>query len=210
MQCSLCLNTALSTIKSNDNREYFLCNICYLISVSHDNLISGDKEKERYLTHNNGIEFKGYVNFLNLAIEPALQFIEKDMIGLDYGCGHTPTLSTLLKQQGCFCEDYDPFFVKNNLNKKYDFVFSTEVFEHFWNPKEEIETLLNLIKVNGILVVMTEKWTDIEQFNNNWHYLRDITHVVFYNKKTINFICNEFNLQLLYDDKKRVVIFRKN
>jgi hypothetical protein len=203
MICNLCDNNNLTLINSSDNRDYYLCNNCSLISVNPDNFISNKDEKERYQTHNNGIEFKGYVNFLNKAIKPALQFLEKNMIGLDYGCGHTPTLSKLLQQQGIKCEDYDPFFVKNELNKQYDFIFSTEVFEHFFEPK-------NLIKKNGILIVMTDVWNDVEQFNNNWHYSRDTTHVVFYHKKTFAFICNKFNLQILYNDESRIIILRKN
>jgi SAM-dependent methyltransferase len=209
MQCNLCLNTELTKVISDDNRDYYLCNNCNLISVSQVSFISAKEEKERYLTHNNGIEFKGYVDFLNQAIEPALQFIDKNMIGLDYGCGHTPTLSILLEQNGYLCEDYDPFFVKNELNKKYDFIFSTEVFEHFFNPKKEIEKIMNLIKKDGILIVMTEKWHNLEQLNNNWHYLRDSTHMVFFHNKTFNYICKEFGLKIIYDDKSRTVILKK-
>lgn len=209
MQCNLCLNTELTIIQSDDNRNYYLCNNCNLISVSQVSFISAKEERERYLTHNNGIEFKGYVDFLNQAIKPAVQFIDKNMIGLDYGCGHTPTLSKLLDQKGYLCEDYDPFFVKNELNKKYDFIFSTEVFEHFFDPKKEIEKIVNLIKNNGILIVMTEKWNNLEQFNNNWHYLRDSTHVVFFHEKTFKYICKEFGLKIIYDDKSRTVILKK-
>ncbi len=210
MYCKLCSNNQLTQVNSSDNRNYFLCPNCNLISVSPDNFISNKEEKERYLTHNNGIEFKGYVDFLNIAIEPALQFLKKDMLGLDFGCGHTPTLSKLLAQHGFNCEDYDPFFVENKLIKKYDFIFSTEVFEHFLNPQKEISKLVNLISKNGIIVVMTDRWNDIKQFNSNWHYARDISHVVFYHNKTFDYICKEYNLEMLYDDKSRIVILRKN
>ena len=86
--CPLCKSeNKLLPIKGMDQRNYKFCQTCYLINVDRKELLNKQTEKERYLTHQNSIENEGYVNFLNQAITPALDLINKDMIGLDYGCG---------------------------------------------------------------------------------------------------------------------------
>jgi 2-polyprenyl-3-methyl-5-hydroxy-6-metoxy-1,4-benzoquinol methylase len=45
---------------------------------------------------------------------------------------YAPVISELLKRNGYRCENYDPIFFMKELNKKYDFIFSTEVFEHIF------------------------------------------------------------------------------
>jgi len=209
IKCNLCDNDNLLQINCSKDRSFYLCEKCFLISISEANYISPKEEKERYLKHNNGIEFEGYVNFLSRAINPTLNFLNKSMIGLDFGCGYSQTLSKILYNKGYNCEDYDPFFVQNALNKKYDFIFSTEVFEHFFNPKKEITKLINLVKKDGIIIIMTERWNSIDKFEN-WYYKNDPTHVAFFNKKTFDFIGHKFNLKILYDDGERIIIFRKN
>jgi SAM-dependent methyltransferase len=209
MNCGLCQSSYFTKINGADERNYYLCGNCSLISVSKYNFISHSKEREIYLTHNNGIDQPGYVEFLNRAVKPALKYLTKTMTGLDYGCGYAPTLSEILARQGYKCENYDPFFVPNDLDLKYDFIFSTEVFEHFCRPEIEMRKITELLKPGGILIIMTERWQSLKQFNN-WYYTRDPSHIVFYNKNTFKFISNKFGYTKLYDDHKRITIHRKN
>lgn len=164
---------------------------------------------ERYRQHNNGIQYEGYVTFLNKAIHPALKYLKPDMKGLDYGCGPEPTLSLLLKQEGYTCDDYDPFFFPDlDQNKQYDFIFATECFEHFFFPARDLQKINELLKDDGILVIMTELWQDIEKFKT-WHYAKDATHVSFYHQRTFHYIAGKYGLTPLVADN-RVIIFQKN
>lgn len=207
--CRLCLSSNnFSFIDGKDERKYFLCNICKIITAHPNQFLNREDEKKHYQTHQNGIQFDGYVNFLMKAINPVLQLLSKGMIGLDYGCGHTPTLSLILKEYGFICEDYDPIFINKKLNKKYDFIFSTEVFEHFFYPANEIKKLSELLKKNGLLIIMTEQWTT-KEFFSKWYYTRDPSHVSFYSKETFDFICRNFGFTKIFDDNKRVVILSK-
>lgn len=208
MSCRLCLSGNLIPVKGADKREYFLCANCKLISVDPKFFLEEDREKERYLEHNNSIEQAGYVQFLNRAVTPALSFINKDMVGLDYGCGYSATLSEMLKEQGYICENYDPFFFENELNKKYDFIFCIETFEHFFYPRKDISKISSLLKDSGILIVMTDLWKSLEQFAR-WHYTRDDAHVAFYGFDTFDYICKTFGYERLYDDGGRVMVLRK-
>jgi len=193
--------------RPGDPRSYFFCENCYLISVDKKCFPSGEKEKQRYLTHNNGIQFQGYVDFLSRAITPSLQFLRKGMTGLDYGCGHAPTLSRLMESHGYPCENYDPFFVKHPLDKKFDFIFSTEVFEHFFYPERELRKIKSLLNENGLLTVMTQRWKDRDHFAH-WQYARDTTHVCFYHSRTFDFICEEFGFEKLHDDGRELLILK--
>jgi SAM-dependent methyltransferase len=208
MICRLCQSEDVSVTKNSvDERVYFLCNGCYLISADRKHFPSREEEKKRYLTHQNGIQFEGYVRFLHQAIDPALEFLRKDMTGLDYGCGHAPTLSILLAQEGYSCDDYDPLFVDHKLDKKFDFIFSTEVFEHFFYPGKEIGKIKKLLKKNGLLIVMTERWKDVDHFSK-WCYTRDLTHVSFFHSGTFDFLCSHFGFRRIFDDGDRVIILQ--
>lgn len=208
MHCRLCSNNELISLHSSDERNYYLCPYCKLISVPRQYFLSPERERDRYLSHNNGIEQQGYLDFLNKAIEPALPFLKRNMLGLDYGCGYAPTLSALLAGKGFRCENYDPFFIENDLNATYDFIFSTEVFEHFFNPQQDIKRITDLLKPDGVLIVMTEKWRDVQAFDS-WYYKRDRAHVAFYHSDTFTFIAERFGYHVIYDDGQRVVILRK-
>ncbi len=195
-------------VKGPDARHYYFCAQCHMVHVREEDLPDQQTERNRYLTHQNGIQFEGYVNFLKRAIDPALEFIPKEWTGLDYGCGPAPTLSKLLKREGYTCEDYDPFFVVHALDKKFGFIFATEVFEHFFDPFKEIKRIESLLDEGGILAIMTERWQDTRQFAD-WCYARDNSHVCFYHTRTFAYICETFGFKTLYDDGQRVIILRK-
>jgi len=172
-------------------------------------LVSQQEEKTVYSLHENSIEQPGYVSFLNRAIKPALQYIKGSDVGLDYGCGPNPTLSQILKNQGISCYDYDPIFDISDPFDAYDFIFATECFEHFHQPKKDIQKILVKLKSKGLLVIMTQLYDDIKLFPS-WHYTKDSTHVCFYHLDTFEFIKNNYGLSLLYTDRSRVFVFRKN
>lgn len=208
MRCRLCqYKDGLLSVSSADNRACFACKNCYLISADKKHFLDRQEEKERYLTHQNSSGHKGYVKFLHQAIDPALEFLRKEMAGLDYGCGHAPTLSKLLTGKGYTCEDYDPFFVGHKLDKNFDFIFATEVFEHFFHPDNDIKKIQALLKEKGVLIIMTERWRDLDHFSQ-WSYTRDASHVCFFHSKTFDFICNNFGFSRIFDDANRVIILR--
>jgi hypothetical protein len=206
--CKLCSSNNLIPVSGKDDREYLLCNSCNLISVKEKYFLTEYEEKKRYLEHENGIYHTGYVNFLNRAIQPLLQYLTPDMIGLDYGCGYAPTISELLRKDGFICHNYDPIFFPDTPLLQYNFIFSTEVFEHFFYPSTEMKKLADLLMIKGFLVIMSERWNSIEQFSN-WYYTTDPTHVAFYNNTTFDYICIKYKFEKLYDDGSRVLILKK-
>lgn len=174
-----------------------------------DHLVA-DEEKKRYSFHQNSIENEGYVQFLSRIIEPAMQYLSAGMTGIDYGCGPNPVLAQLSEIKGLKCNYYDPFFFPEiNTERKYDFVFATECFEHFFRPADELKRICSILNTGGILGIMTEFVTDTTDFCN-WYYKNDPTHVCFYGEKSLEYICNTYGFNELYNDKQRVIILRKS
>jgi SAM-dependent methyltransferase len=209
LTCPLCdEKNNIEAVSGNIHRRYHWCKNCQLIFVDSRDLISPVHEKARYLEHNNGIQFPGYVAFLNRAVEPALKLLLPNMKGLDYGCGPYPTLSILMERQGFTCDNYDPFFFPHLPQTTYDFIFATECFEHFYFPKEDLARISALLKPGGFLIVMTEPWLSVKDFKN-WYYINDVTHVSFYNAATFDFICLKFGYKLCETVNSRVFILEK-
>ncbi len=209
LTCPLCsASGATSEVTGADDRRYHLCGRCWLIFVDPCHHMTPEGERTRYAMHKNSIEDEGYVCFLNRVLHPMLPLLDKTMRGLDFGCGPGPTLSQLVRQHGIACDDYDPFFTTRPLRPPYDFIFSTECFEHFRNPNQDIRGLCDLLKPGGLLGIMTERWATLEQFAS-WNYTTDSTHTSFYHENTFAFLCNRFGLELLWQDECRVVIFRR-
>lgn len=208
--CPLCLNKGSFSQMNGQNRTiYFCCDKCKLVFASTSFLPTREEEENRYKQHQNGIEYPGYVQFLNQAIEPALPFLSEEMTGLDYGCGPNPTLSKLLEERNISCGNYDPIFFPDLPEGPFNFIFATECFEHFFFPAKELGQLKQLLKSDGILIIMTDLWTDRNQFSD-WYYTSDFTHVTFFHADTFEFIADKFDFEVIYNDKKRVVILRNH
>lgn len=209
--CPLCERKLPGEIlESADHRRHHLCNHCHLIFTMPTFYAEAEEEIQRYQTHNNDIENPGYVAFLNRILQPVLPLITNSMHLLDYGCGPIPVLSELLAQKGFDCDNYDLYFAPDGIKKnRYHVIFASECIEHFKQPLNEIQKITSLLAKKGILAIMTERYTDLSRFRK-WYYARDISHIAFYHKKTIEYICSQFNLSCIYDDGKRVLLLEKH
>lgn len=206
--CPLCNIKIINSPIIIDEVVYNLCNNCNLIFKDKKHFLASNEERRRYLFHENSIENQGYVNFLTRIINPTIKLLKPGDCGLDFGCGPNSVLSQLMKLKNFCCDFYDPFFYPELKNFKYDFIFATECFEHFHNPRKELITLCSLLKNEGFLSIMTEIYKNIENFRD-WYYHRDPTHVCFFSTATFDYICDEFKFKLIYSDSLRVFILKK-
>jgi len=211
-KCPLCQRSdELSPLAGPDKRAYLLCNFCKLIHSEASYKLTVDEEKARYLLHNNSEEEPGYVQFLSRSIKHVKPYADPLLTALDYGCGPAPVLAKLVVAElNIPTEYYDPYFFNHTemLNRQYDLVFSTEVFEHFQHAREEINKVVDLVREGGILCIMTEVYTDASRFSG-WYYARDPTHMSFFHEESIKYIASNWNLELLASNDARVFVFRK-
>lgn len=214
--CRLC-GTQSQHINSNKLEEdYYHCTECDLIFMDEKDIVSTESEKKRYEEHDNNHENEGYVNmfkdFINRAVEPYFDFSKGAKV-LEFGCGPGPVLADLLEEKGVKVDRYDPYFFPDESykNKKYDLVTSTEVFEHLLKPAEEIESLLSILKKDGILSIMTHfhKRNKKDFRFEDWWYKWDNTHITFCSQKTMKWIADEYNLEILFIGNKKLCVFQK-
>lgn len=207
--CPLCAAPGpFETLVDVRKRRHRLCRRCQLIFVESRFLPAPEAERARYAKHQYGLNDRGYVGFLRQALVPALPHLEPGMRGLDYGCGHSPTLGRLLEEGGLRCENYDPFFFPAPPAGRFDFLFATEVVEHFFQPARDWTRMTDLLRPGGILTVMTAPWIARSEFPT-WGYASDETHVCFYHRQTLEWIFAAFGLVELDGANPRVAVLRK-
>ncbi|WP_374035302.1 class I SAM-dependent methyltransferase [Bdellovibrio bacteriovorus] len=205
MNCLLCHSPHSAPFKVDKKpvRSYFHCAECDLIFMDPAERLGPQEEKQRYDQHENQ-GGAGYLAFF----EPLINSIEEhfkaagvmgaSLTSLDFGCGPTAMLSQLLNLRGFKTHDYDLYYHPNQdeLRKTYHLVTSTEVWEHLYNPRIEIERMLRLLKPGGLLGVMTSGHRGEAVFHD-WHYRRDTTHVVFFSEQTMQWIAQTYKMQLI-------------
>jgi SAM-dependent methyltransferase len=208
MHCTLCQ----TSLKNPIDEKFWLCDGCGAYVLDERHYLDAASEKARYDLHNNDIEDPGYLAF----VSPIYKSIQKDFKpehqGLDYGCGPGPAITSVLRKSGYQVQLFDPYFHPDfsYLDKRYDYIFSCEVFEHFYEPKQEIEKLVGLLKPGGKLYVMTHLYDpEVEVEFHNWYYKKDPTHVFIYTKKTMANIAQKFQLQL-EKIEGRLIVFGKD
>ena len=196
LHCTLCNNEKTTYFGQGENRQYYHCPICDLVFVPAKYFVSYTEEKAKYDHHQNCIDNTGYVNFLNRLLIPLQKHLPPNANGLDFGCGPGPTLHLLMEKAGYSMKLYDYFYASDQtvFTQKYDFITSTEVLEHLHHPLEELKKLWACLKKNGVLGLMTA--FRIEDFSN-WYYKRDLTHIAFYTPKTLQWIANYFDAELI-------------
>ncbi len=193
MPCSLC-NCSTQEFQTVNDREYVQCSGCKAILLSPENYLSPQAEKFWFGLHNNDVNDPGYIAFVSPIVNRIKADFPKKSQGLDFGCGTGPVIASELIKSGYAVALYDPYFHpnKNVLRNKFDFIICCEVMEHFKNPFKEFLLLRSLLTDNGKLYCKTEMWNDALDFQN-WHYKNDLTHVIFYNRETLEWIQSNLN-----------------
>jgi len=206
MTCTLC--HVLLEDKLNDT--YYTCRVCGSIVKDKKYYLSASEEKARYETHNNDVFDFGYQKFTSPITNFILDHYTPSHLGLDFGSGTGPVITHQLQQKGFEIKLYDPYFAPfdDHLKLSYDFIFSCEVFEHFYQPNFEITRLTNLLKPGGRLIIMTHSYINQKDFDQ-WYYIKDPTHVFIYTPKSFYFIAKTFNynLEILTE---RLMVLQKN
>ncbi|MFH1362319.1 MAG: class I SAM-dependent methyltransferase, partial [bacterium] len=196
-KCPLCF--ALATpFRAIKGKEYLSCGSCGGIFLAPQYHLSLAEEKERYLTHNNDVNDPRYQEFVRPIVDAVVKSFGAQDHGLDFGCGTGPVISKLLTDRGYSLLRYDPFFYDQSeaLTGKYDFIVCSEVIEHFRQPAKEFKLLKDLLKVNGALFCLTERFTGKTDFAN-WYYKNDPTHLFFYQQKTLEWLRDNFGFSSL-------------
>jgi SAM-dependent methyltransferase len=209
-KCPLCLADGVTPYHEDKKRQYLQCTVCKLIFVPAVSHVTCEREKQEYELHDNNCDDEGYLKFLSRFTTPFLKRLGHAKKGLDFGCGPAPAVANLLRQHGHEVALFDPFYMDNPrvLELPYDFVSSTEVVEHFRRPGKEFELLFTLLKPGGWLGLMTKMVSNQSAFST-WHYIRDLTHVSFYQQDTFTYIAVKYGAQVSFEQGD-LIFMQKN
>ncbi len=203
--CPLCLTHAEYFYK--DIQKYCRCPTCHGIFVIFEDLPDKNREKERYKLHDDNAEDAGYRKF----VSPITANIEKDFSteakGLDFGAGTSQIITKVMQEKGYDIIPYDPYFHPDTelLKKRYDYIASCEVIEHFYHPAKEFALLKSMLKKDAKLYLMTDIYDENVEFSS-WYYKNDPTHVFFYTKKTFEWIQKKFAFTNLFIEKRLIIL----
>ena len=205
-QCPLCKSTA-NHFYEWKNKIHYQCPTCGGIFKETDTWPSVDDELKHYEQHNNDIEDTGYQNFVSPITNAILNDLSPKHEGLDFGAGPGPVISKVLNDNNFSIVQYDPYFhnFPELLTKKYDYIVSCEVIEHFYHPHKEFALLKKLLKPNGKLYCMTHIYDDRIDFHT-WYYKNDPTHVFIYQAQTFDWLRKEFGFSDI-SINNRLIIF---
>ncbi len=206
--CPLCKNQKTSHFHESENRIYMQCKNCDLVFVPSKYFINQSEEKAKYDNHQNTPQNQGYVDFLDRLLTPLQTYLPKEAKGLDFGSGPGPTLSLIMAERGFSMDIYDYFYAKDPtvFEKQYDFITSTEVIEHLYNPLFELQRLWRCLKPNGVLGLMTA--FRVEDFAR-WYYKRDLTHIHFFTPKTFTWIAQKLDAELIIPQSGVAIMKKK-
>lgn len=209
--CPICeCQTTIPWIHPKRETVYHQCHQCEAIFMDPKAYPSNEVELKKYLEHENDLANEGYVNFLENFIDAAVNPYLKSGSILDFGSGPNPVLSILLKRRGYDVAIYDPFFHRDmDTSRKFDMITATEVIEHFHHPILSFKKMIDMLKPEGYLSIMTLfHHNDMDHFKD-WFYQRDPTHVIFYRPKTLSFIADKLQLILMEHNDYRYAVFQK-
>ncbi|HZX49011.1 MAG TPA: class I SAM-dependent methyltransferase [Nitrospirota bacterium] len=207
--CPLCKAEKVFDFFQDKRRTYMRCEVCNLVFVPPSQFLSAADEKRRYDLHQNSPDDLNYRRFLSRIFIPMQNCLNPGSYGLDFGSGPEPLLSVMFEEAGHSMTIFDFFYANlpSALEKQYDFITATEVVEHLYCPKKELERLWGCLKDGGKLGIMTKPAPDREAFSL-WHYKNDLTHVCFFSKVTFEWLADQWNADLTFADKD-VAIFHK-
>lgn len=211
MQCTICHFETNPFDDPQLHKRYFYCPECHCIHLDPDYYLSLEKENSAYDNHQNSLENEGYVKMFEDFLDYFWEDLSAYKTSLDFGSGPTPVLSELIRRRGVNVDCYDKFYQPQKCfeGKTYDFITSTEVFEHLNDPKETLQLLAQHLQPNGVIALMTLFHTNDQAHFLTWWYRRDPTHITFFTPKTLEILADQCGLKLLKTDGRRIAVLRK-
>ena len=220
LRCPFCGGTHLSECTRASEkkaggyeRRIFRCvppSGCGGFFVSRECFLSVQKQKERYLLHDNSLANAGYRSFLKDFADTALNQ-SRALLGappatiFDYGCGNGALIELLQTNKKDFLlpadteiRGWDPLFAPaaQPFPGGADLVLCLEVAEHFENPAEGFAGLSRACKRGGVLAVRTLFAPETEREFKSWWYKEDPTHVSFYTQKALTLCAKDAGFEL--------------
>jgi len=211
MQCHICQEETDRFQDEKSGMTYHWCKECEYIFKDPSCYQSIEAQKLRYDLHENDPEDEGYRAYFQRFLDFISEYLSKEGEALDFGCGRSRLLASMLEAKGLQCDAYDPIYHPEGFQrgKKYDLIVSTEVFEHLHKPKEVFGMLTEHLKEGGVLALQTQFHPNEAEAFDKWYYHKDPTHIVFFRPRTFQTLAKEFGCRYVADNGKNMVLLKK-
>jgi hypothetical protein len=199
MKCILCLDEQAEFWTQDQDRDYFRCPTCDLVFVPSQFFLNPMEEKKRYDSHDNDGSDIRYQKYFEDFAQHFTSHLPTVGEGLDFGCGESAYLAEFLTRQGFKTSAFDLFYFNRPelLEKKYDWILFSEVFEHLEVPYDTVKWIQEHLNPGGIWAIrMSLRPNDPNQFKT-WYYRRDLTHKHFWSDKTWTYLIEKNGFQKL-------------
>ena len=209
MQCHICDCQTNSFIDERTQILYHHCLACEYVFKDPEYYQSIEEQKSRYDLHENDPEDEGYRAYFQRFFDFVLPRVGTPENALDFGCGRSTLLADMLASKGVTCDAYDPIYHPIVLNKHYDLIVSTEVFEHLHDPRAIFMQLVSMLKEGGYLAIQTQFHPNEIALFRQWYYHKDPTHIVFFRPKTFKKLAEIHGCEVLADNGKNMIVLQK-
>ena len=129
MRCHICNEPTLMFMDEKSQMLYHLCNACEYIFKHPSVYQKLAEQKVRYDLHENEENNEGYRAYFKRFLDFVLPLVQKPQRALDFGCGKSSLLASMLEEEGIACDYYDPLYHPDGLddNKKYDRIVNLQL-----------------------------------------------------------------------------------
>lgn len=99
-------------------------------------------------------------------------------------------------------------YISSGSEPAYDLVMAIGTFEDFFFPAKEVDQITNLLAPEGILIIVTDLWQNLEQFSK-WTFAKNPHHVSFFHEDTFNYVCEKYGFKKLSFEEGRIMVLEK-
>ncbi len=211
MNCPICTAPCDPFVDTKHAVEYHACpqcGYCFKAPGHHADLA---EQKIRYDLHENDPDDPGYRAYFRRFLDWVLPHMPADRgRALDFGCGASDLLATMLEEAGYEAARYDPIYYPDEGYRahRYRLIVSTEVFEHLSDPLGVLRLLSDRLQTGGTLALQTQFYPGDRAAFLDWYYRLDPTHIGFFTPETFRFMAQELGRELIADDRINKLLIR--
>ena len=209
MKCPICTSDTTSFVDPKSRITYHSCPSCGYIFKSPEHHHDLPTQKARYDLHENDPDDPGYRAYFQRFLDYVLPMVPAgEGRALDFGCGASDLLATMLTETGYTADRYDPIYHPDSAyaSAHYDLIVSTEVFEHLDDPLTTLRHLRDRLTPTGHLALQTQFLPDTREAFLNWYYRLDPTHIGFFTPRTFVVMGKLLGLRVVGDDGVNKVV----